>query len=319
MTIKVTGENFVRAETDRMFADLQRDAGGINRFRHNREPADISQQTVIRLNRDTLYSIAIVDISAGARLTVPEADGRYLSVMIVNNDHYINEVFHDPGVHELTVEAFDTPYVAVAARVLVDPSDPTDVAEVARIQDGFTIDAASARPFVMPDYDTDSFNAVREAVLTLARAGIRSERMFGRKDEVDPIRHLMGTAAGWGGLPTAEACYTGVEGGWPADGTYRLTVPAEVPVDAFWSVSVYNAGGYFEPNDLDAYSVNSITADKNPDGSVTITFGGTSADPNPLPITAGWNYLVRMYRPRPAILDGSWTFPALPAMEPSQP
>jgi hypothetical protein len=30
---------------------------------------------------------------------------------------------------------------------------------------------------------------------------------------------------------------------------------------------------------------------------------------NFLPITAGWNYVVRLYRPRPEILDGSWTFP----------
>ena len=25
----------------------------------------------------------------------------------------------------------------------------------------------------------------------------------------------------------------------------------------------------------------------------------------------GWNYAVRLYRPRPEILDGSWTFPTL--------
>ncbi|HSS67172.1 MAG TPA: DUF1214 domain-containing protein [Nocardioidaceae bacterium] len=312
MAIKVTGDNFVRAETDRMFADLQRDAGGVNRFNHNREPADIAHQTVIRLNRDTLYSFAIVDISAGATVTVPDADGRYVSVMIVNNDHYINDVFHDAGVYDLTVERFDTPYVAVAARTLVDPADPDDIAEVVRLQDQFAVEAASATPFTSPDYDKPSFDAARGALLTLARAGIESGRMFGRKDEVDPIRHLMGTAAGWGGLPTTEAYYAGVEGGRSADGAYALTVE-DVPVDAFWSISVYNADGYFEPNDLNAYSVNDITGSKNADGSVTVTFGGTASDPNPLPITEGWNYLVRMYRPRPEILDGSWTFPALPS------
>ena len=52
---------------------------------------------MIRSNRDTLYSIAIVDISGGATLTVPDAEGRYISVMIVNEDHYINRVFHDPA------------------------------------------------------------------------------------------------------------------------------------------------------------------------------------------------------------------------------
>jgi hypothetical protein len=45
------------------------------------------------------------------------------------------------------------------------------------------------------------------------------------------------------------------------DGTtnYRLTVK-DVPVDGFWSVTVYTAEGYLEPNRYDAYSVNNITA-----------------------------------------------------------
>jgi hypothetical protein len=32
---------------------------------------------------------------------------------------------------------------------------------------------------------------------------------------------------------------------------------------------------------------------------------------NCLPIMDGWNYTVRLYRPRAEILDGSWTFPAI--------
>ena len=54
------------------------------------------------MNRDTFYSMAIVDISRGQRLTVPDGGGRYMSVMIVNQDHYINKVFHEPGEHTLT-------------------------------------------------------------------------------------------------------------------------------------------------------------------------------------------------------------------------
>ena len=56
--------------------------------------------------------------------------------------------------------------------------------------------------------------------------------------------------------------------------------------------------------------MNNITAAKNADGSVDIQFGGCDATvANCLPITDGWNYLVRLYRPRAEILDGSWTFP----------
>ena len=105
----VTDTNFVRAETDRMFAGLQADAGGVNTLLHHRAPAPLDHQTVIRMNRDTLYSLAIVDISEGATLTVPDSGGRYLSVMIVNEDHYINRVLHEAGDYELTIQEFNTP------------------------------------------------------------------------------------------------------------------------------------------------------------------------------------------------------------------
>lgn len=54
--IRVNVDNFVRAETDRIFAGIQGDAAGVNRFEHNRTPARIDEQTVIRMIRDTLYS-----------------------------------------------------------------------------------------------------------------------------------------------------------------------------------------------------------------------------------------------------------------------
>jgi hypothetical protein len=305
---KVNADNFARAETHRMMAGLQRDAGGVNLFSHNREPAPVDKQTVIRMNRDTLYSFAVVDISEGATLTVPDAGERYLSVMVVNEDHYINQVFHDPGRYELTVEEFDTPYVVIAARTLVDPADPDDLAAVAAVQDGFALESASGRTFEMPDYDTESLDSTRTALLGLAAGMNAFSKMFGRREDVDAVRHLIGTAAGWGGLPDAEATYVGVFPNLPV-GTYDLTV-GDVPVDGFWSISVYNAAGYFEPNDRDAYSVNSVTAIPDDDGSITVHLGGCADDrPNCLPIMDGWNYAVRLYRPRPEVLNGDWTFP----------
>jgi hypothetical protein len=306
----VNVDNFVRAETSRMFADLQRDAGGVNVFSHNRTPTDVEHQTVVRMNRDTLYSFAVVDISGGATIAIPEYGDRYVSVMVVNHDHYINDILHDAGEHELTVDRFDSPHVMVAARVLVDPSDPEDVAAVAALQDDFSLTARSSTPFVAPDYDTESLDATRRALAMLASNVTAFDRMFGRREEVDPVRHLIGTAVGWGGLPTHEAAYVGIDPKLPV-GSYELTV-REVPVDGFWSVSVYNADGFFEPNPAGTYSVNSVTAVRDEDGSITVRFGdhGPGAT-NCVPITEGWNYLIRLYRPRPEVLDGSWTFPSL--------
>lgn len=58
--------------------------------------------------------------------------------------------------------------------------------------------------------------------------------------------------------------------------------------------------------------MNNLTAIRDAGGSITIHFGGCGDNrPNCLPIMDGWNYMVRLYRPRPEILDGSWTFPSL--------
>ena len=310
MSILVNVDNFALAETHRMMRDLQKEAGGVDRFLHNRAPAAIDRQTVIRLNRDTLYSFAVLDISEGATFSIPEHGDRYLSAMVVNERHYVDAIFHEAGEHTLTEAQFGTPYVVLAVRILVDPADPADVSEVGALQDRIALHSGSATPFAMPDYDTVSLDETRQALLALARNLRGFDRMFGSEDEVDPVRHLIGTAAGWGGLPSSEASYIGVDPRLPV-GRYELTV-GEVPVDGFWSISVYNADGFFEPNDREAYTINDITGVRNDDGTITVRFGDhPEGVPNVLPITEGWNSLVRLYRPRPEALDGSWTFPTL--------
>jgi hypothetical protein len=309
MATVVNKDNFVRAESSRMFAGLQAQAGGVNQWGHFRALTPLDEQTVIRMNRDTLYSFAVVDISAGATVTIPHSGERYLSVMVVNQDHYINRIFHDPGTYPVTMDEFDTPFVLLAARVLVDATDPDDVKQVNDIQDGFSLTADSSEPFVLPDYDASSFTSTRQALLDEAGKSVSGTRgMFGARDEVDTAIHRIGAAAGWGGLPEHEAYYVLVDPHLPV-GTYRITAK-DVPVDAFWSVSVYDANGFFQQNDLDAYSINSITGVKNDDGSVTVNLGGNADQPNAVPLPEGWNYTVRMYRPRPEVLDGSWSFPA---------
>ena len=129
------------------------------------------------------------------------------------------------------------------------------------------------------------------------------------KDEVDPIDHLLGAASGWGGLPKKNAYYE-IREVQQNDGTPYAVSAKDVPVDAFWSVTVYNAEGYLEENELGVYSFNNVTATPNADGSITIHFGACEdGRVNCLPITGGWGYAVRMYEPRAEILDGSWVFP----------
>ena len=80
-------------------------------------------------------------------------------------------------------------------------------------------------------------------------------------------------------------------------------------MDAFWSVTLYDDKGWMPVNKYKAYSFNNVTAKKGKAGSVIIHFGGDPNVDNFLPIVPGWNYIVRLYRPRKDILDGTWTFP----------
>jgi len=151
---------------------------------------------------------------------------------------------------------------------------------------------------------------VRDALIALGSTTPDFKRAFGSRDHVDPIRHLIGSATAWGGNPDKDATYLNVT---PPDndGTkiYKLVVK-DVPVDGFWSISLYNAEGYFEKNPYDAYSLNNLTAAKSADGSTVVQFGGCDGKiPNCLPIMKGWNYTVRLYRPRAEILNGKWKFP----------
>jgi hypothetical protein len=310
-SVRVTVDNFRRAESDTYFARFVKQ-GGFGKFEHEREVAAIDRQTVIRLNRDTLYSFGVFDLDAAVvTVTLPDAGKRYMAMQVIDEDHYAPNVFYAPGTHTITKEKVGTRYVSLAIRTFVNPNDAADIKAVHALQDAIKVEQKSVGKFEVPNWDQVSLKKVREALLALATAngGIDSARMFGRKDAVDPVQHLIGTAAGWGGNPPHAALYAGAQPEQNDGKTaYRLVVK-DVPVDGFWSVSVYNKDGYFQKNTRNAYSVNNVTAKTNPDGSVAIQFGGDETKPNYLPIMAGWNYTVRMYRPRKELLDGAWKFP----------
>jgi hypothetical protein len=310
-SIPVTVDNFIRAESDLYLGGILKDSAMIGKFTHRREPASIDNQTVIRLNRDTLYSSAVFDLDAGpVTITLPDAGKRFMSMQAINEDHYVPEVDYGAGARTLTREKVGTRYAAVAVRTLVNSAEAGDVEQVHKLQDAIKVNQERAGKFEVPNWDQASQKKVRDALLILATTIPDFRGAFGTKEQVDPVRHLIGTAAAWGGNPDKDATYLNIT---PAknDGTtiYKLQV-GDVPVNGFWSVSVYNEQGYYEKNPFNAYTLNNLTAKKGDDGSVAIQFGGCDGKlPNCLPITKGWNYTVRLYRPRAEILNGKWKFP----------
>ncbi|MGI1660914.1 DUF1254 domain-containing protein [Palleronia sp. KMU-117] len=316
--IAVNPDNFVRAESDLYFGNTVAN-GGFGRFDHTREPAPIDKQTVIRLNRDTIYSAAVFDLDAGpVTITKPDSGERYMSMQVIDQDHYTFDVVHEPGPFTLTREAVGTRYVIIGTRTLVDPNDPEDMAAAHALQDAIKVEQDDVGTFDAPEWDKASQDKVRAALLELASMMPDTRAMYGSRDETEPVRFLIGAAQGWGGLAATEALYLNVVPERNDGETVHLlrVDPEAVPVGGFWSVSLYNAEGYYVENEYDAYTLNNITAERSPDGLVVIQFGGCDGViANCLPTPPGWNYMVRLYRPSEAILNGSWTFPVAEPVE----
>jgi len=305
----VTVDNFVRAETDMTF-DRYVKTGAFGKFVHLRSPTPIDKQNVIRMNRDTLYSMGVFDLDAGpVTIIKPDGKGRFQSMLVVNEDHSMLPVEHGAGSFTFTREQIGTRYLFVIFRTFADPTDPNDVKAANALQDQIIATQKSVGKFEIPEWDEASLSKVRDAINVLASTRTDTSAYFGDKAKLNPLYHLLGTAYGWGGNPKEAAAYANVvpeknDGKTP----YAVTVK-DVPVDGFWSITVYNAKGFMEKNDQNAYSFNNVTAKKNADGSVTINFGGGPKAINNLPITPGWNYIVRMYQPRKELIDGTWKFP----------
>ena len=314
--VPITADNFNRAETDLYFSRIVKD-GAFGKFFHRRELASLDNQTVIRLNRDTLYSSAVFDLDAGpVKITLPNAGRRFMSMQVINEDHYIFEVDYGAGNYNFSKAEVGTRYVMMALRILVDPADPQDLKQAQALQDAVTVRQRTPGRFEIPNWDPVSQKKMRDVLLMMNASLPDLRRAFGSRVQVDQVRHLIGTAAAWGGNPDRDAIYLNVTPKKNDGATiYRLSVPAKVPVNAFWSVTVYDAEGYLKKNQYDAYSLNSITAKRGADGSAAIQFGGCDGKiSNCLPTMKDWNYMVRLYRPRDEILNGRWKFPEAQAV-----
>jgi len=310
--VPVTVDNFIRAESDTYLGAVALQDGAFGKLVHKRDFMSIDVQHVIRGNRDTLYSEGVFDLDAGpVTITLPDAGARFMSLQLIDEDQYTPPAIYDHEPHTFTRAGVGTRYVLAGFRTLANPADPKDLDEAHALQDAIKVSQPGGPgKFEVPGWDPVSQKKIREALLVLAASVTDTSRAFGQRGEVDPVQRLIGAASAWGANPPRDATYLNfVPAGNDGETVYQLDVK-DVPVDGFWSVSVYDEQGYFEKNPYDAYTLNDITARKGADGSVSIRFGGCDGKrPNCIPTMPGWNYMVRLYRPRAEVLNGKWKFP----------
>ncbi|SFC08041.1 Protein of unknown function [Halobiforma haloterrestris] len=313
--IPVTWENYPRANCHLTW-ELTVDNGGFGQFNHQRDLAPIEDQLAIQANRDTLYSLGVFDLTEPVTITKPDTGDRYQSMNVQNEDQYVKLYATDPGEYTITKDLIGTRYAGVAIRTFVDPDDPDDLRQVRQLQDEIGVEQSSPGSFEIPNWDPQSYTQLNDALKIVELTIDDFSGAFGDVDEVDPVKFFIASTVGWTGVPQPSQAIVLQRVPDQNDGTtpHTLTVQ-DVPVDGFWSVTVYNRDQYLEQNEYDAYSVNNVTAERDAVGSVTIHFGGDPDQPNFIYTPAGWSYTVRLYQPRESLINGSYQFPEAQPVE----
>lgn len=313
----VTPDQYPSAETARQMLRTQY-AAGINKFLHRRQLTPTDQQTVVRMNRDTYYSLALVDVSKGATVTLPEVpSGKYMSVQPVTRDHRTQPMSYGPGSYELATHTGK--HLLLIVRL--DATFSED--EAAMYQDRMSITANSDDPFTAKPLEPNSFKQVEAQLKSqmpelLKRDGIYALRgMFTAPTDAsrglfDHQKYLIGAAGGWGGAQWDDNIYE-TSGNHPADRCYAATFD-DPQNTAFWSITVYNQSGFMFS---DLANVSSDTATANTDGTYTVSFGCGDGATNNLPIdneSGVFNLSVRHYQPSDRVkVDGYRVLPFLKA------
>lgn len=313
-----TTENYAIFESSRQILKNQ-DQAGINKLLHKRELTPTDQQPVVRMNRDTYYSLAVVDVSKGATITLPKIpEGKYMSMQVVTEDHRIQPMQYGSGTFDLTTHTGEHIYIVVRL-------DATFTKEEAhKIQDKMSIQAKSNNKFSAEQVNQDSFIKVEKELksqmpVILKRDGASAlTGMFTNpSDESKELfteeKYAVGAAIGWGGAQMQDNIYE-VSGNYPADTCHQATF--EDPNNqAFWSITVYDKAGFMFN---DVANMSSNTAEKNADGTYTVSFGCGDDAPNNIETTnttGVFNLGIRHYIPSQKVKDGYRILPQVKAVQ----
>lgn len=336
--------NFRRADSDYYMGSFVQ-KGSLGTFIHqpsatvvdpSPDSAPQHGQTVIRSNRDTLYSAMVLDLTTDAVLVFPDPGERFVSLGSLSETSDVWPASYAAGRYRMSnncnckppcrrtlasgevCTGFPTRYACILVRTLVDPDNFTDAREAWRLQRSWRVEQESRGAWAVPDWNQQQLRTMRSLLLLLARNSTAPVTFgfFTGPEKIDHLYGLLSATAGWGGARSEDQTYTG----WSAPDdheTWTLTMPP-VPLvgNGFWSVTVYNKEGFMFALPANYNSAVQGAAGLNTDGTTTIFFGGCDdldrqapSAAHCLPIQPGWNMLIRFFRPSSAILNGAWAAP----------
>jgi hypothetical protein len=314
--VPVTKHNFAFASLD---VAMQREVelGATNTFYHHRKPMELEKQPAVLMNRDTLYSFAVIDASQGATVSVPEGDGRYFSVHIMQHDHVTDNVYYGQGDYVIDPDTV-TNFLVVNIRTQVNPTDPEDVVKANAQQDQYKItfpDGYEPKPFVVTDWDQEQLKALTQHYVKIGNTRGMSKTM-GARGSIPQEDINVGAAAATGLLPDQHAWYSFNTYDVSKDTCYSAQYSAPGMADpdlGFYSMTIYGDDLYLKTEEGSSLSNHEIQPDENGD-TFTLHFGtpetcGESAKNLLIAPTDNWTLAFRVYMPDQSVQDNKYVLP----------
>ncbi|MEH6451468.1 MAG: DUF1254 domain-containing protein [Psychromonas sp.] len=291
--ITVTQDNFPQAYTNLRFGALLEKTGGVNKFLEMPVPSSAPEkQFVVRMNRDTFYSVAVVDMSSGsAYLTIPETD-KYVTIQVVDENHETQPMIYGSGKHKITAK---TDFAFVVVRSLDDNA-----------RRNLVLEAGNAKPFTVKKWDMASFKTVDTAGNIDFSNGYDQAKSFSNSESGQTAYdNYVGAAGGWGGAMVEDNIYQ--TSTYLADNACYSTTFTDPKAEYFWSATVYNGDGRMF-NDV-AHLSSEMDLEQNSDGTYTLHFG-CEGKVNNIPTVEGnttgkFNVLFRHYGPSEMVSNDS--------------
>lgn len=306
--IKVTEDNFLAAEADRYLAE-QQELAPVNQWEHRFKLLTYKTQSVVRQNRDTLYSKSIVDVSKGATFSVEKSD-QYQTLHVVDSNHReIFVLYSNSDKRSITIDMSDLSagageHVYVILRTAMPNGESKEAYAVAnKLQRSAKISANSNKSYIPKGFDQESREATRLAlepkILTLyipnAFGPVGAENVTKRDQTI-------GVGIGWGGFSTLHAHYKILLAEDRSGACQTMTFDApKLKENGFFSITTYGPDAYMH---ADKYAINMSEMQADKDGRYTVNFNCDGAKNN-LEVMKNWTGALRMYRPldKPSIIE----------------
>ncbi len=310
--IIVTEENYAFAMLDHAM-QVEVSNGAANDWHHHRSPMTLDKQPAPQMNRDTLYSFAIVDARSDFSITLPKTDGRYQSIHVMEHDHTTSGVLYGAGEH--IIKGATTDYLVINVRTQINPNDPADIALANQYQDKLILDfkGADIKPFKFSNWDKESFNKLHEKYVKIAtEEGVN--HTMGARGEFSDYDVNRGASTTTGLLPDADAVYEMDKYTLNTKNCYQATYDVPGQVDAnlgFFSATIYGDDQYLHNEAGSSLSNQELAF--NQDGTFTIYYGNATSCgdvDNLLIVPTNDVYLnMRVYLPDTSVQAGEYKLP----------